>query len=228
VLSALASPHAPRADGVILVAPAVWSRSDMPLSYRAALWLGAHTLPSMTVSGRGLKIWPSDNIPMLRKLAHDPLFQHTSRADAVYGLVNLMDEARHAPERISHPPPILLLYGKNDQIIPRAPTEATLASLGPHTDARCYEHGYHMLLRDLEGPTVWKDVEAWIGARAARSPQTANSAMQLKISAQLDIEQQGRSEHGLAAGGERHTAELAGARADRCLGTGNERKVVAQ
>jgi acylglycerol lipase len=227
VLSALASPHPPRADGVILVAPAVWSRSDMPLSYRAALWLGAHTLPSMTVSGRGLKIWPSDNIPMLRKLAHDPLFQHTTRADAVYGLVNLMDEARHAPDRISNSPPILLLYGKNDQVIPKAPTEATLAMLGQRTDARCYEHGYHMLLRDLEGPAVWRDVEAWIDSKRTQSA-IANPAMQLKVSAQLDVEQQRRGDDRFAAGAQRHTAEFAAARADGCLGAGNERKIVAQ
>ena len=69
VLSALASDDPPEVDGVILVAPAVWSRDDMPLSYRAALWLSAHTLPWLHVSGEGLKIWPSDNIPMLRALA---------------------------------------------------------------------------------------------------------------------------------------------------------------
>ena len=32
--------------------------------------------------------------------ARDPLFQHSARADQVYGLVNLMDEARHAPEHL--------------------------------------------------------------------------------------------------------------------------------
>jgi alpha-beta hydrolase superfamily lysophospholipase len=216
VLSALASARPPEADGVILVAPAVWSRSDMPLSYRAALWLGAHTMPSMTVSGRGLKIWPSDNIAMLRKLAHDPLFQHTTRADSVYGLVNLMDEARHAPERIAHSPPMLLLYGKNDQVIPNVPTEATLRALGARTEARCYEHGYHMLLRDLEGPSVWKDVAAWI------------TAQRLKVSSNLNVEQQRRSEDGLASRSERQTAELASTRTERCLSTRNERKIVAQ
>jgi len=43
VLSALAEANPPKPDGVILVAPAVWSRSDMPMTYRAALWLSAHT-----------------------------------------------------------------------------------------------------------------------------------------------------------------------------------------
>ena len=161
VLTGLASAHPPNVDGVILVSPAVWSRSDMPLSYRAALWVAAHMMPGMTVSGRGLKIWPSDNIEMLRKLARDPLFQHTTRSDAVYGLVNLMDEARHAPEHLNDPPPILFLYGKNDQIIPKKPTEATVAELGKRAEVHRYDKGYHMLLRDLDRQIVWNDVVAW-------------------------------------------------------------------
>ncbi len=45
VLTALAGNNPPHADGIILVAPAVWSRDDMPLSYRAALWTVSHTAP---------------------------------------------------------------------------------------------------------------------------------------------------------------------------------------
>jgi acylglycerol lipase len=165
VLSALAATHPPRADGVILVAPAVWSRSDMPLSYRIALWVTAHTMPGLTLSGKGLKIWPSDNVEMMRKLARDPLFQHETRADAVYGLVNLMDEARHAPETLPpQTPPILFLYGAKDQIIPKEPSEAVIAALGPHMTVHHYEHGYHMLLRDLDRETVWSDVRDWIAS----------------------------------------------------------------
>jgi len=167
VLSALADGGGLKADGVILVAPAVWSRSDMPLTYRATLWLAAHVVPWLHVSGKGLNIWPSDNIPMMRALAHDPLFQHQTRADAVYGLVNLMDEARHAPEHLGAAPPILLLYGKNDQVIPAQPTEAVAAALGGRAEGHRYEHGYHMLLRDLDAQTVWQDTLNWIGERRA-------------------------------------------------------------
>jgi len=166
VLSALADPGTPRPDGVILVAPAVWSRGDMPMTYRTALWLSAHTFPGWHVSGRGVvQIWPSDNIPMLRAYSRDPLVQKDTRADAVWGLVNLMDDARHAPEHLAAgTPPILLLYGKNDQVIPAVPTEAVVAALGRKAEVHRYEHGYHMLLRDLEGPAVWKDIMDWISA----------------------------------------------------------------
>jgi alpha-beta hydrolase superfamily lysophospholipase len=162
VLSALAGSDPPKADGVILVAPAVWSRADMPLSYRAALWMTAHTMPWLHVSGSGLKIWPSDNVPMMRALARDPLFQHKTRADAVWGLVNLMDEARHAPGDMGAAPPILFLYGKNDQVIPAQPTEAVVSALGERAEVHRYDHGYHMLLRDLDAQTVWQDVVRWI------------------------------------------------------------------
>lgn len=169
VLTELEDPALAKPDGVVLVAPAVWSRKDMPFTYSLTLWLAAHTFPSMHVSGRGLKIWPSDNIEMLRKLARDPLFQHETRADAVWGLVNLMDEARLAPDRLQNPPPILLLYGEKDQIIPRAPTEAVVKSLGERAEVQVYPKGYHMLLRDLEGPTVWKDVSVWIDEKTAKA-----------------------------------------------------------
>jgi len=169
VLTAFASTHPPAADGIILVAPAVWSRGDMPLTYRAALFLGAHLVPGMILSnnaaGKVVTIIPSDNVELLRALGRDPLFQKKTRTDTLFGLVNLMDEARTAPLSIKTTPPILLLYGANDQIIPAQPTQAVIAALGPKATVKRYEHGYHMLLRDLEGESVQKDVAEWIFAR---------------------------------------------------------------
>jgi acylglycerol lipase len=162
VLSALAAPNPPRVAGAILVAPAVWSRADMPMPYRVALFLAAHLMPWLHVSGNGLHIWPSDNVPMLRKLSRDPLFQHDARADQVYGLVNLMDEARRAPETLSSPPPILFVYGAKDQVIPKEPTEAVIKALDGKVTVRRYDHGYHMLLRDLDAEQIWGDVAAWV------------------------------------------------------------------
>lgn len=164
VLSSLASAP-PHADGIILVAPAVWSREDKPASYRAALWLTAHTLPWLHVSGEG-RVWASNNIPMLRKLSRDPLYEHEARTDQVYGLVNLMDEARHAPEQFADPPPILFVYGAKDQVIPAPPTEAVIKALGSRAEVHRYDNGYHMLLRDLEGEQVWKDIADWVMGHA--------------------------------------------------------------
>lgn len=177
VLTSLASASPPPVDGVILVAPAVWSRSDMPLSYRAALFLGAHLLPGVILSNSAashvVTIVPSDNVPMLIALGRDPLFQKKTRIDTLYGLVNLMDDARRAPDRATHTPPLLFLYGAHDQIIPAKPTEAVIAALkakpGVPLTVKRYDHGYHMLLRDLEGETVDQDVVDWISAQQKSS-----------------------------------------------------------
>jgi acylglycerol lipase len=177
VLTALASATPSTADGVILVAPAVWSRGDMPFTYRAALFLAAHLVPGMILSNNAAKsvvrIVPSDNVPMMIALGKDPLFQKQTRTDTLFGLVNLMDEARTAPEKmkdvaIKTAPPILFLYGANDQVIPAKPTQAVIAGLGAKATVKRYEHGWHMLLRDLEGESVDKDVADWVLAQSRR------------------------------------------------------------
>jgi acylglycerol lipase len=173
VLTSLSSSAPPAVDGVILVAPAVWSRADMPLPYRAALFVGARLLPGMILSNsaasRVVTIVPSDNVPMLIALGRDPLFQKQTRTGTLYGLVNLMDEARAAPDAVTHAPPILFLYGAKDQIIPAKPTDAVIAALktkpGVPLTVKHYQHGYHMLLRDLEGETVDQDAADWIFAQ---------------------------------------------------------------
>ena len=166
VLSSLATQTPPHVDGVILIAPAVWSREDMPFYYGWAAWFMAHVFPAMHVSGNGLHIVACDNIAVLRKLSRDPLFQHSARSDQVYGLMNLMDQARKAPTHLDgDPPPILYLYGAHDQVIPAAPAEATIKALGARADVHRDPNGYHMLLRDLDAQTQWKEVSGWISSR---------------------------------------------------------------
>jgi alpha-beta hydrolase superfamily lysophospholipase len=166
-MTALASDEPPKADGLILVSPAVWSRRTMPISYRVALWVTSRSFRSWALSGSGLKIMPSDNIPMLIAIGRDPLFQKRARADAIYGLVSLMDEAYDSPARLNRLP-TMLLYGGNDQIIPKNPTDEVIAKLGPNATVRRYSQGYHMLLRDLDGGTRWADIALWVGAQAQK------------------------------------------------------------
>ncbi len=168
VLSSLATQIPPHVDGVILIAPAVWSRDDMPFYYGWAAWFMAHVFPAMKVSGNGLHIVACDNIEVLKKLSRDPLYQHSARSDQVYGLINLMDQARKAPAHLNNPLPILFLYGKNDQVIPAKPTEAVIKELGVRADVRRDDNGYHMLLRDLDGQTQWQEVSGWIGKENAK------------------------------------------------------------
>jgi acylglycerol lipase len=164
-MTAFASDAPPKADGLILVAPAVWSRRTMPLSYRLALWATSHTFRWWAVSGSGLKIMPSDNIPMLIAIGRDPLFQKRARTDAINGLVSLMDEAYQSPARLNKVP-LMVLYGGNDQIIPKVPTDQVVGRLGSNATVKRYPQGYHMILRDLDGGTRWADVALWVGAQA--------------------------------------------------------------
>lgn len=164
-------PAMPAIAGQILVGPAVWGRSTMPLPYRMALWLGVHTMPGNRVTGRGLGIIPSDNIEMLRALGRDPYVIKETRVDALYGLVNLMDEALAASPALRTPS--LVLYGARDEIIPRRPTIRMLENFGAPHRVVLYADGYHMLLRDLQAEVVWRDIAAWIDNAAEPLPSGA-------------------------------------------------------
>lgn len=166
----------PAIDGVILSAPAVWGRDTMELVPRLALWAGVRLLPAMTLTGGNLRIQASDNIPMLRALGRDPMVIKETRIDTVWGLVNLMDRALDAAPALSQP--VLLLYGAHDEIIPKGAVRDFVADLplegAGQRRLAFYPAGYHMLLRDLEGPAVAADVAAWVASRMAPLPSHAD------------------------------------------------------
>lgn len=157
---ALTGSDAPSVDGVILVAPAVWSRNTMPWYQRWMLAFTAHSVPWMQLTGDGLGVIPSDNIEMRRALGQDPLVIKATRIDAMYGLTNLMDEALSRADKLRFP--TLVLYGKNDQVIPKEPTLLMIEKLPGTTRKAFYEHGYHLLLRDLQGFKPLADIVTWI------------------------------------------------------------------
>jgi len=154
----------PDVNGVILVAPAVWGRPTMDLLPKLALWVGVRLAPGLTLTGRGLHIQASDNIPMLRALARDPWVIKDTRVDTIWGLVNLMDAALDSAPLLRVR--LLLMYGAADEIIPSRPMRRFFRTLPQNaTEVRSlayYEHGYHMLLRDLDSATVIGDVAGWV------------------------------------------------------------------
>jgi acylglycerol lipase len=154
-------------SGVILSAPAVWGRQFMPWYQTTALWISTHTFPKATLTGQGLKIMASDNIEMLRALGSDPLVIKKTRVDAIYGLTNLMDQAFEAASELKGP--LLVLYGERDEVIPRKPIMEMLSKLPEKAKESLkvilYDKGYHMLMRDLQAETVWRDIKHWIEVR---------------------------------------------------------------
>lgn len=173
VMAALAEDGFPPVDGAILSAPAVWGWESLNIFYKIVLWTAAHTFPSNTVTGEGLKIQASDNIPMLIDLGRDPLFIKKTRIDAIYGLVDMMDRAADAAADVSVP--LLMLYGAKDEVIPKAPVEAVAARLGGKATIALYDQGWHMLLRDLQAKIVWQDILSWIKKREIPSGSTVRA-----------------------------------------------------
>ena len=149
------------AQALVLVSPAVWGWSQMPWAYRAALRLAALTAPGARLEppkGVIAQVTPSDNLALLRRMGGDDNLLFETRTDALLGLVNLMERASDAVERL--PPGTLYLLGARDEIIPPAVAERAAARLPPPVRVLRYAHGYHLLLGDVQAETVWRDILA--------------------------------------------------------------------
>jgi acylglycerol lipase len=186
VITAMSKSSMPEISGIILSAPALWARSAMPWYQTGLLWTLAHSLPWLTLTGRGVHVTPSDNIEMLRALGRDPWVIKGTRVETIYGLANLMDAAYDSAALLNGN--TLMLYGEKDDIIPQKPTyeflQKFLASNKTDKTVAFYQKGYHMLLRDLQGSTAWKDIAAWINEDGIRLPSGADHRAE-QILAQL-------------------------------------------
>ncbi len=186
------------AEAAILSAPAVWARSTMPGYQRVALEIAAGLIPWAHLTGEGVDVQASDNIEMLRALGRDPLMITRTRVDAIYGLTDLMDAALASSDGITQP--VLLLYGEKDEVIPREPTLLAWQRLpdgsGGAQRLALYEHGWHLLLRDLEAETVLRDIAAWIDDRAAPLPSGADRHAEAALA---ELAAESESESGTAS-----------------------------
>lgn len=164
ILAGLSANPMIQADRIILIAPAVWGWSTLPLSYRISLWTTAHLpisrKPFDPPRAVTRTIMASDNIEMLRRLGRDPNMIFSTRLDAVYGLVGLMETASKSAANL--PPATLVLSGAKDQIIPRPALLAFAARWPAHVRSIDYPDGYHMLTRDRQAENVWADVASFI------------------------------------------------------------------
>jgi acylglycerol lipase len=172
VLASLGEKDAPKVDGAILLAPAVWGRETMPMENRVALWIAAHTAPGVQLTSDQIHRVPTDNRDALIELSRDPRVIKYVRVDSLYGVTNLMDLALAAAPKVRVP--VLMLYGAKDQIIPLEPivTAANRIPARLHRFA-VYPKGWHMLLRDNQAATVYRDIVAWIADRSSPLPSGA-------------------------------------------------------
>jgi alpha-beta hydrolase superfamily lysophospholipase len=119
----------------------------------------------------------------MERWSRDPLTAKEFRVDFVYGLVNLMDDARAAAERFTAP--ALVLYGGRDRIVRQAPVRQLVEALpegAPHRFGY-YPGGHHLLLRDTGRARVAADILAWLDRPGAPLPSGADAAAARWISA---------------------------------------------
>lgn len=174
LIVALTGRRPPPVAGVILSAPAVGGWESLPWYQRAALWTAAHTVPGWRVTGERLRRIPSDNLEMRRALYRDPLILKETRLGTLYGLAELMSRASARADRLNQS--TLILYGERDEIVPKPSIQRMLKAGLRHGQWRIavYDTGYHLLLRDVEGPRRWRDIAAWIDNPARGLPSGAD------------------------------------------------------
>jgi alpha-beta hydrolase superfamily lysophospholipase len=163
------------ADGLILSAPAVRTRESFGPVASAGLWFFAHTIPWLPAGPTSIDFRPTDNPKTIKKLQTDPLMLRQPRLDMGYGLVDLMDDARNAAPSVKVP--YMVLHGIGDRLVPDGPLKAVIEVLPPRSDSKLafYKHGYHLLMRDKDGPMVSADIVAWISNHQAALPSGADA-----------------------------------------------------
>ena len=163
------------ADGLVLSAPALRGREALGPAASAGLWFFAHTMPWLPAGPTSIDFMPSDNPKTLDKLRNDPMMLRQPRLDMGYGLVDLMDAAREAAERVRLP--YLMLHGMGDRLVPSGAVRAAIEVMPPRRDSRLafYKEGYHLLMRDKQGPVVAADIAAWIANHEAELPSGADA-----------------------------------------------------
>lgn len=180
-IAAFGSDRPPAADRVILLAPGVWGWSSQGVFNRTGLWLAARTMGGTAVEAPEWavrNIHPSDNVLELIRSGRDPAFILSTRFDALYGLVDLMETATLRLGDVRAP--TLLLYGAHDHVIRPAPMRRALKQAGERDGFRTayYEDGWHLLNRDLQAETVYRDIAAWLADDRADLPSGAPPVLQ--------------------------------------------------
>lgn len=175
-IAAFASDGPPDADRLILLAPAVWGWSAQGPLNGASLWIAARTMGDRAVEAPewAVRALPaSDNRLELFRNYRDPNSLISTRFDTLYGLVDLMETASRRLGEVRAP--TLLLYGAHDNVIQDRPMRQALARAGARPGLRTafYPDGWHLLNRDLQAETVYRDVAAWLRDRAAPLPSGA-------------------------------------------------------
>ena len=176
-MSVFGAEGAPDIDRLILSGPGLRGMGAIPFYQKIALELATRVRPNWIVTPprRFVRIEPSDNVEMLERTWSAPLMQRENRIDQVYGVVSLMEEAHKSAPDLPLSVPTLLTYGAKDIVIPDTAMKRTAKVLPDHVRTAFYPEGYHMLLRDLQAETVYRDIWEFLNDPASGLPSRAPS-----------------------------------------------------
>ncbi|WP_421730991.1 alpha/beta fold hydrolase [Brevundimonas sp.] len=174
--AAFGSDRPPDADRVILLAPGVWGWSSQGPVNSVGLWVAARALGDLALEPPEFAvrdIVASDNHLELIRNARDPESILATRFDTLSGLVDLMEVASRGLGLMRAP--TLLMYGADDTVVKKPAMRRALQRAGqpPNLRTAWYPEGHHLLNRDLQAETVYRDVEAYLRDQSATLPSGA-------------------------------------------------------
>jgi len=164
------------ADHYILSSPAVWGFGQMEWGVRAALSTAELVAPHWHFSGKSAprdRVL-TDNRAALLAMADDPLTIHVASVEMLYGLTELMSLAQEAAGGLRNGPPVLMLVGQKDRVVPPAAYATAYRKMAGAVRLGVYLNGYHLLLRDRARALPIGDILAWLEDRDAYLPSGAD------------------------------------------------------
>ncbi len=157
-----ASPKPPPVDAYVISAPAVWGGAALNPFYRTILAMADDVSPGSRLTGSVADVKASDNRAALIAYSEDPLTIHSSRIDAVEGLVQLMGAAQAACANFRQP--ALILYGGHDELVPASAIKDCWNAIpaGAPVILAFYPPDYHLIERDNERAVPDADIAGYI------------------------------------------------------------------
>ena len=158
-------------EGIILVAPAIWNFSDSNMYKSFFLKFFSFLFPKFRPSPKGIiKVRPSDNLEMLKKFSDDPLVIHKPNLNSLRGIVELMDKSyKYSYKYLRNPIyDTLIIIPAIDEIVPRTPllniieNKSVRNKIGGKILISLHDKNFHMILRDLDGDRVSREIKEWI------------------------------------------------------------------
>ena len=160
-----------KVDGVILIAPAVWNFSERNKIKSFFLKTLSRIFPNLKLRGSSyVSVKPTNNKNLLLELSKDEYFIHEPTLRSMNGIVDLMNDSYNDARNYLKSPinRTLIVIPAIDEIVPRKPLLGLLNineiknNIGGKLTLALYEDNYHMILRDINGNDITREIKEWL------------------------------------------------------------------